>query len=174
VCDRNKDTTFNCFLFLIRRLKKNHDTKIFTCLCSCPWGFLLRPSLKPVAPPLFGPSKPHFNKASMGSKARYLQCLSAQSQLRISRQSMNRHSSKWPTDSLSEVSYYRLLISAGTHVEFKFVTPTMVKVTYTSIRETCLRTVPQKCLAQFPQLRRTNPDVALVLFLLAHYRKTGT
>lgn len=70
-------------------------------------AFFYDPSLKPVAPPLLGRSKPHLNKASMGSKTRYLQCLSVQWRLRISRQSMNRHSSKWPTVSLYEVTITR-------------------------------------------------------------------
>ena len=68
-----------------------------------------------------------------------LEGLFAKWRFRNSRQSTNIHSSNWPTDSLSEVSHYTLLVPAGTHAEITFNTPTVVKSTHTDLRETCLQ-----------------------------------
>jgi len=68
-------------------------------------AFFYDRSLKPEAPPLFSRSKPAFEQRVNGQQGYVLAVLSAQWLLRNTRQSMNLHSSKRPTDSLSEVSH---------------------------------------------------------------------
>ena len=88
-------------------------------------AFFYDSSLQPVEPPTFQPQEAAFLQSANGQQGYVLAGLSAQWRP-ISRQSMNLRSSKWPTDSLSEVSHYTLLVSAGTHAEITFITPTVV------------------------------------------------